>query len=188
MHPKTSEDDLWSSPTATSVPSISQAGERLAKVVGRCSARACGTHIELRKRVPDGRSACGTLTFQLRQLPLPDDDHSLEHTGRPIRLAFGRPSTARRCGGSRRVGTRAVSSADMSAASRALPRLLGQRRALRHVLGPHLEVIDGGLPWAPVIRPGVSQLPTHRRRLDHPAGPHLPNLLLVHPHLTRAPG
>jgi hypothetical protein len=30
------------------------------------------------------RSACGTL----RRSPLQDDDHSLEHTGRPIRLAF----------------------------------------------------------------------------------------------------
>jgi hypothetical protein len=28
--------------------------------------------------------------------PLQDDDHSLDYTGRPIRLAFGRPSTALR--------------------------------------------------------------------------------------------
>ena len=33
---------------------------------------------------------------QLRQSALPDDDHSLGYTGRPIRLAFGRPSTALR--------------------------------------------------------------------------------------------
>jgi hypothetical protein len=41
-----------------------------------------------------------------------------------------------------------------------------------------------------VIRPRVSQLPTHRQRLDQPARPHLPNLLLVrrHPHLTRVTG
>ena len=98
--------------------------------------------------------------------------------------------TCRRCGGSRGRFVRGPSRAWLCPPrAEHCRRLLAQCRALRHVLGPHLGVIDGGfIGSADPSR--VSQLPTHRRRLDHPARPHLPNLLLVrrHRHLTRATG
>jgi hypothetical protein len=76
--------------------------------------------------------------------------------------------TCRRCGGSRPVGMRATSSVAMSAASRTLLPTTCAVSDCQARSGPHVGVIDGGLPGVPVIRPGLRHLPTRRLRLDHP--------------------